>query len=266
VSGPLALAVAQTVPRGGDVEANLEEHLRMAEAAAKEGARLLLFPELSLTGYELELARELAFTLDDPRLEPLAAAARSRELTLVVGAPALVGERLHIGSLVLAPGRPAELYTKQRLGAFPAWVRPGGRVPPPERTVFEPGQLDPPVQVGGRLGALAVCADVGRPDHVERAAARGASVYLASMFVIPGELADEEARLAGHAKRHAMVVAMANFGGPSGGLDSGGRSAIWSGRGEPLVRLGRSGGGLAVALEGSGAAGGWHTTRWPGAA
>jgi hypothetical protein len=46
-----------------------------------------------------------------------------------------------------------------------------------------------------------------------------------------------------------MLVAMANFGGPTGGLPSAGRSAIWSDRADPLVRLEPAGAGLAVAAE-----------------
>jgi predicted amidohydrolase len=57
------IAVAQTCPVEGDVQANVEQHLRLAEAAAAEGARIVVFPELSLTGYELTLAQTLASAL-----------------------------------------------------------------------------------------------------------------------------------------------------------------------------------------------------------
>jgi predicted amidohydrolase len=63
-----SIAVAQTVPAPGDVEANVREHLRLVGAAAEEGAQVLVFPEMSLTGYELELARGLAFTPRRPRV------------------------------------------------------------------------------------------------------------------------------------------------------------------------------------------------------
>ena len=56
-------------------------------------------------------------------------------------------------------------------------------------------------------------------------------------------------RLATYASKHSMAVVFANFGGPTGGLPSGGRSAIWSETGELLVQLDASGAGLAVALE-----------------
>src|SRR6188472_4663083 len=98
-----SIGVAQTCPIRGDVEANVAEHLRCVRLAAKHGVSLLVFPELSLTGYELALAAERAFTVDDPRLEPLREAARSQALTLVVGAPLRVDDRLHIGALVLSP-------------------------------------------------------------------------------------------------------------------------------------------------------------------
>src|SRR3546814_2686116 len=50
-AGRLKLAVAQITARPGDVEANLTKHLTMIAAARAGGAQVLLFPELSLTGY-----------------------------------------------------------------------------------------------------------------------------------------------------------------------------------------------------------------------
>jgi predicted amidohydrolase len=46
-----------------------------------------------------------------------------------------------------------------------------------------------------------------------------------------------------------MAVVMANYGGPSGGLASGGKSAIWSESGELLVQLATTGSGIAIATE-----------------
>jgi predicted amidohydrolase len=62
-----SIAAAQTVPIRGDVDANLESHVRLVRVAAEERARVLVFPELSLTGYELDLAAGLAFAENDPR-------------------------------------------------------------------------------------------------------------------------------------------------------------------------------------------------------
>jgi predicted amidohydrolase len=242
-----AVAVAQTCPVAGDVEANLQEHLRLARRAAEQGAALVVFPELSLTGYELHLAPDLAFRPDDPRLAPLRDLAADRALTLVAGAPVRLGARLHIGAFVLRPDRTLGLYTKHRLGAFAPGANPGGTVPPPEASVFRPGWRNPLVRVGARTAALAVCADIGRPSHARRAAARGATLYLAGMFVLPADYAADSARLRGYAREHGMLVALANFGGPSGGLPAAGRSAIWSRAGRVRAELGARGSGVAVA-------------------
>jgi predicted amidohydrolase len=122
-------------------------------------------------------------------------------------------------------------------------------VPPPEATVFEPGDYDPLIRFDGTVAAVAVCADIGRPTHAQAAADRGARIYLASMFVIPSDFDGEMAKLRSYALRHSMMVAFANFGSPSGGLASAGRSAIWSGTGERLVQLDTSGAGVAVVSE-----------------
>ena len=77
-----SIAAAQTVPERGDVAVNIAQHLLLAQLAERERPQVLVFPELSLTGYEMELASELAFSDDDPRLSPLRdAAARSSTIT-----------------------------------------------------------------------------------------------------------------------------------------------------------------------------------------
>ena len=271
---PVSLAAAQTVPARGDVDANITQHLRLLAAAADAGAQVVVFPELSLTGYELDLARALAFTENDGRLAPLVAAAASAGVTLVVGAPVRVGERLYLGALIVGPDGATELYTKHRLGAFGESARQDGAVPPAEATVFVPGDRNPLLRAGHVTAAVAVCADIGREWHPRQAAERGAGAYLASMFVIPSEYDADAAKLGGYAARYAMAVVAANHGGPTGGLAAAGRSSIWSERGKLLVRLPREGAGVAVATRD--AAGRWTATAvtldappprgWPGPA
>jgi predicted amidohydrolase len=244
-----AIAAAQTVPVRGDVAANLERHLQLVPVAGEEQAQALVFPELSLTGYELDLAGDLAFSPGDPRLAPLVETAASHGMTLIVGAPVRVESRLHLGAFIISPDRTVGLYTKHRLGAFSAAASCDGIVPPAEATAFQPGTLNPLVRFGGNTAALAICADIGNPSHPRQAAERGAKTYFASMFVIPSELDGEAARLGTYAAQHSLAVAFANYGGASGGLRSAGRSAIWSQTGELLVRLEASGPGVAVAVE-----------------
>jgi len=71
------IALAQIAPRLGDLQENLERHRELLASARAEGANLVVFPELGLTGYLLQdLAGEVAMRLDDPRLSELAMATR----------------------------------------------------------------------------------------------------------------------------------------------------------------------------------------------
>lgn len=80
----LRVVLAQTNPRLGDVHHNLDDHLEVASAARGESADLVVFPELSVTGYFLkDQVWEVAQTLDSDVLVRLAEA--SRELSIVAG-------------------------------------------------------------------------------------------------------------------------------------------------------------------------------------
>lgn len=79
------IALAQIAPHLGDVERNLRLHLDLIERARRERADLVVFPELSLTGYTLkDLAAEVALDpRSDARFKMIAAAARG--LSVVLG-------------------------------------------------------------------------------------------------------------------------------------------------------------------------------------
>jgi predicted amidohydrolase len=117
VTSSRPIAAAQTIPLRGQIAENLAEHLRLITLAAAHDVQLLVFPELSLTGYELDLASELAFSEHDSRLDPLRELALARTMTLIVGAPVRLAERLRIGAFIVSADGSLELYTKQRLGA-----------------------------------------------------------------------------------------------------------------------------------------------------
>jgi len=68
----------------GNLDANLDTHLRAIEQAVTDGVDVIVFPELSLTGYFLkDQTAEVALSLDSPFLEPLRE--RSRSISIVAG-------------------------------------------------------------------------------------------------------------------------------------------------------------------------------------
>ncbi len=246
------LAVAQTCAVPGDVAANLDQHIRLARLAIAGGAEVVVFPELSLTGYELEQADALAFQRIDDRLEPLLGLARQAGATIIAGAPVRLGGALHIGAAVMDADGGLEWYTKRHLGAFgPATADDAvaGRLPPDERTIFAPGTHDPSVRLVRGTARLAICADTSHPEHAAAAAAKGVGAYLVGSFIVPSSWEAEAAVLYQAAVTHGMLLAMANHGAPTGGMDSAGRSGIWDERGELILQLEPSGPGVGIARE-----------------
>ena len=57
----MRIAVAQTKPVKGDMQHNVDQHKKLIAVAIANKADLVIFPELSITGYEPALAKDLSF-------------------------------------------------------------------------------------------------------------------------------------------------------------------------------------------------------------
>jgi predicted amidohydrolase len=78
----MKIAIAQCAPALGAMKRNLEMHRDWIGRARSTGAKLVVFPELSLTGYYLkDLAADVACDRNDPRLAPLAEASRDIDIS-----------------------------------------------------------------------------------------------------------------------------------------------------------------------------------------
>ena len=116
----LRLGLAQMTPKLGDVKANLALHLRTISEAADKGVELLVFPELSLTGYQLQ---DLAFSVairpsvTDPIFAQLLQA--SRDLDLIVGfVEADKRQKYYIAGAYLSGGEMVHLHRKVYLPTY----------------------------------------------------------------------------------------------------------------------------------------------------
>ncbi|TWV55782.1 carbon-nitrogen hydrolase family protein [Streptomyces misionensis] len=213
----LSVAVAQPRCTAYDVTANAMAHAQAVRAA---DAQVVVFPEMSLTGYELDAE---PLSPDDERLAPIVAACAATGTLALVGAP-VPGPR--IGVLAVDGGGARVAYGKVHLHGT-------------EADRFVPGEIAVIEVDGWRLG-LAVCRDTGVPEHAARTAASGIDGYVAGVVH-----AEHEAEVHGECARrvaadHGVWVATAAFAGPTGGgFDrTSGRSGIWSADGETLAEAG----------------------------
>ncbi len=118
-SGGLRIALAQVAPVLGDLGANVALHVRVTREAIRRGAQIILFPELSLTGYQLQdLVAEVGLRLDDAHpIRPLLAL--SRRIAIVVGlVEETEGHRYHNAALYLEGGRIRHVHRKVYLPTY----------------------------------------------------------------------------------------------------------------------------------------------------
>ena len=228
---PVVVAVAQPACIAHDVGSNARAHAALVREA---GARVVVFPELSLTGYEMDAC---PVALDDPVLAPLVeACARTGSLALAGAPVAGVGDAVHIGVLAIDGDGVRVAYRKQNLGGA-------------EPAHFTPGPLPAVVEVDGwRLG-LAVCKDTGVPEHAETTAALGIDAYVAGVLEQVEDVAVIEERARRVAGNQGVWVVVASFAGSTGGgYDrAAGRSGVWAPDGREVARAGPEVGALARA-------------------
>ena len=242
MSDTLTIAAAQPRAAPGDVEANVTEAVALIAQAREQGCDLLVFPELSLTGYDVaHIAAQpsLAFAADDPRLEPLVTACGD-DITAIVGLPLREDGRLFIGSAAIQGGDVAALYRKQHLHGD-------------EASVFAAGDGPVVVEAGGWKVGLAVCFDIAEPQHCAATAAAGAQVYAASVFLAAGaDLVRNTLRLHERAVAGDVHVVAANYAGQVGPVTAAGHSSIWAPGGAPLAVADAARGLVTATITGGG--------------
>src|SRR5512140_2312834 len=114
-SAPMKIAVAQINTTVGDFAGNAERIRKSIEAARAAGAKLVVTPELALSGYPPE---DLLFRddfLDQCRDELMKLAAHCLDIAVIVGHPHREGRTRYNAASVLRGGRIEAMYFKQRL-------------------------------------------------------------------------------------------------------------------------------------------------------
>ncbi|MBE0649729.1 MAG: carbon-nitrogen hydrolase family protein [Bacteroidales bacterium] len=221
----MRIAIVQLRPVKGDIEKNLENHIIWIKQALKQKADMVVFPELSLTGYEPELAAELATSQEDKRLDVLQNISDKNNIIIGAGLPTREGDNLFVSMILFRPGQRRTTYSKQYLY-------------PTEESVFTPGKNPLVLEYGSDIIAPAICYELSNPGHHKFAISHHANIYLASvMNSVSGVDADIQ-QLSELAKAHHMVTFMANYVGISAGYECAGKSSVWNEKGELIAQLG----------------------------
>jgi predicted amidohydrolase len=197
---------------------------------------LVVFPELSLTGYDLDAP---ALSPDHDAFSVIAEACAATGSTALVGAPAREDRGRSIATFLVTDAGAAIAYRK---------MFPGGD----EETVFEAGKGPAAIEVAGWRVGLGICKDTRIMEHIDPTLALGIDLYVAGLVHHPHELDEQDARALRIAARGRIPVAFASAAGNVGRdyQATAGTSSIWASDGTVLARATDRAGDIAQAVLG----------------
>ena len=231
------VAVAQMAPLLGDLEQNLEMHRRAVARAEALGADLLVFPELSLTGYRLkDTVPDVALARSSELVAELAGLSAS--LALVVGlVEETPGHHFHNASVYFEKGRLAALHRKVYLPTYGMFD---------EQRYFARGLRIGAFDSAVGRAAMLLCEDMLHPTALTIAALDGATVLIVpSASPVKGIVGDGEVDANGRhweaynrtmARNAGLYVVYANRVGVEDGITFWGGSEIIGPAGETLAK------------------------------
>lgn len=233
----LRVAAAQIDPTEADIAENLGKHMHYIELARQRDVDVLVFPELSLTGYQVRSRTpDLAITRDDPRLLMLAEAAG--DMTVVAG---FVEEgwavQFHNAAVAMRRGKITFVHRKLNLATY-------GNLE--EAKYFANGRfMDVFTHETPWIASILICADAWNPALVYLAALAGATFLIVPIASARGAVGIEfsnprgwETALAFYGMMYGMPVVMANHCGSRDGEDYWGQSRIVDAHGKVLSMAG----------------------------
>ena len=218
------ICIAQTIPIKGNVSANIEAHIRFIKLALTSNSEAIFFPELSLTGYEPELAKKLATNQHDNRLDIFQEISDKNNIVIGLGLPTVTESKIRISMIIFEPNKPRQTYSKQQLHSD-------------EFPYFENGVGQVIIKTNDKNIAPAICYESLQPTHIENAIKLGADIYLASVAKPANGVEKAYDYYPNVAKQYAMPVLMANCVGFCDNFLSVGKSAIWTKEGKLVGQL-----------------------------
>jgi NAD+ synthase (glutamine-hydrolysing) len=226
---PLRLALAQIDPRVGDLEGNARKTREQIAAARDAGAELVLFPELTLTGYPPEdlLLKEHFLAAASEALHEVALEAEG--IVALVGYPERAAD-VYNALAVLADGEVHSLYRKMRLPNYGVFD---------EQRYFQAGDEAVVIDLGSARLGLSVCEDIWLPGSPASEEALAGATLLVNASASPyfaGKGIQREAMLTQRARDNLCAVAFCNLVGGQDELVFDGHSVVVDHEGTVLAR------------------------------
>ena len=220
----MKICIAQTKPIKGNVSANIDAHIKFIELALTLNVEAIFFPELSLTGYEPELAKKLATNQNDNRLDIFQETSDKNNIIIGLGLPTETESKIRISMIIFEPNKPRQTYSKQQLHSD-------------EFPYFEIGVEQIIIKAENTHIAPAICYESLQVAHSENALKLGANVYLASVAKPAKGVEKALSYFPRLSKQNAIPVLMTNCVGFCDNFLSVGQSSVWTREGKLVGQL-----------------------------
>ncbi|WP_163410507.1 carbon-nitrogen hydrolase family protein [Flavobacterium ajazii] len=230
----MKICAAQTIPIKGNIPQNIEKHKSLIKIAVSSQADMIIFPELSLTGYEPELANSLSIAdLNDESLNDFQVISDNNKIIIGVGIPFKTDKGIYISMIIFQPNNKRQIYSKQYLHSG-------------EEHYFTAGENILPLVKNDDKIAIAICYETSIPEHAEKAFKNGANIYIASVLNSVESVDKDIKRISETAKKYNMYALMSNFAGESGGYECAGKTSVWNKQGALIGQLNNKNEGLII--------------------
>lgn len=218
-----SIAAAQSGSIKGNIPGNMLVHQKYIETASAENVDIIIFPELSLTGYEPAIAKETAFEGSESILNPLIDSADKKNITIIAGAPVRSEfDKPYIGAFIIQPSKQITIYRKR-------YLHKG------EELYFVPSKDNLVYRLKDEFIGMAICADIDNPAHPFDANKCGTTIYAAGVLMSINGIDDAYNKLSTYAGQYKMLAVMANHAVDTGGYITAGRSSIWNENGNLIA-------------------------------
>ncbi|BBN81056.1 carbon-nitrogen hydrolase family protein [Pseudoalteromonas sp. A25] len=206
------LALAQIKAHDRNIPKSIETHIQALVTASTLNAKVVVFPEMSLTGYDLAYAAQHPFKgVDDTRLRPLLNMVKKLAITAIVGCVLKQQDKLYIAALILCPQGKNSIYLKQNLHDGEAAYVSSGTKPISHN-------------VEGLKFSFGICADFYQPEQLLSESASNPDILILAVLISQLGFAKDIEILKNISK--SVPLAFVNYTGTTGGWNACGTSSI----------------------------------------
>lgn len=229
----MKICVAQTRPIKGDIQSNIDNHKKIIKLAISNRADIVIFPELSITGYEPELAEELATNQDDSRFDDFQKIADTNHINIGIGVPIKSNTGICIGMVIFQPKKARQTYSKKYIH-------------PDEEAFFVRGENSIGLIGDKNNVAIAICYELSVTEHSDNAFKSGAEIYIASVAKSANGVEKAFEQLSEIASKYSMTVLMSNCLGQCDNFEGAGKTAVWNNKGLLIGKLNDTNEGIII--------------------